>query len=699
MFADFHLFCLGAATVIDTALLLSVLERRNWRYVTPPVVAMITGVWLFHSGVFVDFLLIDATDGWSQAARWLSRCVMSGGLLLMPSAMLHGATRFFQTGLEIRTRRDWRYAVAYLPLIVMPAAMHSLSLAPDRPYLELMLSYLLPYVVWICIVNSGSALTFLLLRRQLVRPETRRFLAAMALILLVMSGWISYALFFAVDHWRDPTSPLPLSVLMAPLAPALLFAYFVIHYRFMQLMLERTFVYGAVLAAVLLFHQLVVEGLVERLDRRFRVDFAIAEGVLLFLVILAYQPIRRRVAESLRYLLGHSLDEVRERTRRLSVGIWQHLDDSPQAMVDWFVGSLRESFGVERAAVWLYDEQGDPFVASGNVEQFELTAVCALRHLLPSHGYVATGGLQLADFDVLDQLKQLQGVFAVRLDHENVSGLLLLGQRPRGSELSEEETHAILLLVEQLGVALHNAYLQRLRLDAERRAAQNEKLSTLGLLTSCVTHEIKNPLSSIKTIATVLGEQMGPRHEHAEDVRMILDEVQRLTDTTSQFLTFSRPEKSQSGPTELVPAIESAVHVLSHLAKQRGVTVTIDLDGALPPVSASQNLVREILFNLLLNAIEAACEGGNVSVAAKDEAEHVTVAIQDDGPGISAELQNRIFDPFVSDKPGGTGLGLFIVGRAVKEVGGKIQCHSNSTGTQFSVKLPSEVAGRGTPKL
>jgi len=363
-------------------------------------------------------------------------------------------------------------------------------------------------------------------------------------------------------------------------------------------------------------------------------------------------------------------------------------------MVNWFVGSLRESFGVERAAVWLYDEQDEPFVASGNVEQFELTAVRALRHVLPSHGYVAIGGLQSVDFDALDQLKQLQGGFAVRLDHENVSGLLLLGRRLRGSELSEEETHAILLLVEQLGVALHNAYLQRLRLEAERRAAQNENLSTLGLLTSCVTHEIKNPLSSIKTIATVLGEQMGPRHEFAEDVRMILDEVQRLTETTSQFLTFSRPEKNPSGPTELGPAIESAVHVLSHLAKQRGVTVTIDLAGTLPAFGAGQNTVREILFNLLLNAIEAACEGGNVSVAAEGGAEHVAIAIQDDGPGIPAELQNRIFDPFVSDKPNGTGLGLFIVGRAVAEVGGQIECHSESTGTQFIVKLPIKVSSR-----
>lgn len=688
MFADFHLFCLGAAATVDTALLLSVLERRNWRYVTPPVVSLVAGVWLFHSGAFVDFLLIDAAEGWSQAARWVSRCVMTAGLLLMPSAMLHGAARFFQTGLEIRTRPDWRYGLAYVPLIVLPAAMRSLALAPERPYLELLSSYLLPYVAWVCFVNVGSAITFLLLRRQLVRAESRRFLAAIAIILVVMSAWTACALFLAADQWREPASLVPLSVLLAPLIPALLFAYFVIQYRFMQLMLERTFVYGTVLAAVLLFHQLVVNGLVQRLDRRFHVNFAIVEGVLLFLVILAYQPIRRRVAESLRYLLGHSLDEVRGRTRRLSVGIWQHLDDLPQATVDWFVASLRESFGVESAAVWLYDEAGDPFVAAGDVDRFEPDAVRALRRVLPSHGYVAAGGLQFADFEALDQLQRLQGGLAVRLDHENVSGLLILGRRPRGGELSEEETHALLLLVEQLGVALHNAYLQRLRLDAERRAAQNEKLSTLGLLTSCVTHEIKNPLSSIKTIATVLSEQLGPGHEHAEDVRMILDEVQRLTDTTSQFLAFSRPEQQQDEPTALAPVIASAVHVLSHLAKRHGVTVRCDVAGSLPPVAAGRNTVREILFNLLLNAVEAAGEGGHVSLAAAVVEDHVVMTIQDDGPGIPADLRDRIFDPFASGKPGGTGLGLFIVGRAVGEVGGHIECHSDTTGTRFTVRLP-----------
>ncbi len=692
MFADLHLFCLGAAAVVDTALLLSVLERRNWRYVTPPVVTIITGVWLFHSGVFLDFLLIEADADWSLAARWLARGVMCAGLLLMPSAMLHGAARCSCTGLEIRTPWSWRYGLAYLPLLVLPAAMISLAAAPERPFLELLSNYLQPYLIWSCLVNVVAATTFLRLRRRTARPESRQFLAALAAILLLMSAWLVYALFFAVDHWRDLTSLVPLSVLMAPLVPALLFAYFVIQFRFMQLMVERTFVYGTVLAAVLLFHQLVVDRLVDQLDRHFHLDFAIVEGGLLFLIILAYQPIRRRVAESMRYLLGHSLDEVRERTRRLSVGIWHHIDDSPQAVMDWFVRSLGESFGVTTAAAWLYDEHGELLVVSGDVERFELVGVRALHTALPSHGYVATGGPQSADFEALDRLKQLHGSFAVRLDHENVSGLLCLGLRPWGSELSEEETHAILLLVEQLGVALHNAYLQRLRLEAERRAAQNEKLSTLGLLTSCVTHEIKNPLSSIKTIATVLGEQLGPQHEHAEDVRMILDEVQRLTDTTTQFLAFSRPEENHGGPTELIPVIESVVHVLSHLSKQQGVAVVCDLAESLPTVAAGQNAVREVLFNVLLNAIEAAGKsgstGGEVRVGAIGCAEHVTVSIQDNGPGIPTELLDHVFDPFVTDKPDGTGLGLFIAGRAVGEIGGRIECQSGPTGTCFTVGLP-----------
>ncbi len=696
MFADFHLFCLGAATVVDTALLLSVLERRNWRYVATPLVAILLGVWLFHVGVFADLLLIDATGRWPAAARWVSRSVMCCGLLLMPSAMLHGAIRFSRTGFALRRRRNWAYLPAYLPVLALPAAMVSLTRDPSAPFLDLLAGYLAPYVVWVCLVNVGAAASFLLLRQSREHPDASQFLAWIAVILVAMSGWLAYALFLAADQWRDPTSLVPLSVLMMPLVPALLFAYFVIQYRFMQLILERTLVYGALLAAVLLFHQLVVDDLVDRLDRTFKINFVIVEGVILFFIILAYQPMRRRVAESLRYLLGHSLEPVRERTRKISIGIWQHLADSPPELLDWFVDSLSESFGISTAAAWLYDDSGQPVVVSGDVANIDAAAINGLRDAMPSHGYVSTGEPGSGDFGAFDRLKRLQGSFAVRLDHENISGLLFLGRRPRGGEASDEETHSILLLVEQLGVALHNAQLQGLRLAAERRAAQNEKLSTLGLLTSCVAHEIKNPLSSIKTIATVLGEQLGPDHQHAEDVRMILEEVQRLGDTTTQFLAFSRPNDDDVGPTELRPAIDSAVHVLSHLARRQGVDVVVQLPERLRDVTATQNSLREILFNLLLNAIEAAGSQaerpGRVTLEASDDQESISLVIRDNGPGIARDLRERIFDPFVSGKAGGTGLGLFIVGRAVNEAEGTIDCQSDGEGTRFTVRLPATPA-------
>jgi signal transduction histidine kinase len=283
---------------------------------------------------------------------------------------------------------------------------------------------------------------------------------------------------------------------------------------------------------------------------------------------------------------------------------------------------------------------------------------------------------------------------AVRLDYQGVSGLLLLGRRPLGRDLGEEETSAVLLLVEQLGVTLYNSVLQQERLAAERRALQNEKLSTLGLLSSCITHEIKNPLSSIKTIATVLAEQLGPDSEHAEDLRLILSEVDRLATTTSQLLQFARPSSADSRPVTVREAVEGTLHVLTHLAKRRGVSIQTSLADDLPPVAADANAVREIFFNLLVNSIDAAASststgGGHVSMHCHRNGRYVVATLSDDGPGVPAEVQDRLFEPFMTTKECGTGLGLYIVSRRVAELAGEIHFDSvPGNGTSFTVKLP-----------
>ena len=136
------------------------------------------------------------------------------------------------------------------------------------------------------------------------------------------------------------------------------------------------------------------------------------------------------------------------------------------------------------------------------------------------------------------------------------------------------------------------------------------------------------------------------------------------------------------------------MHILSHLARQHGVKVTTELQMEDAIVSSTDSTLSEILFNLIKNAIEAVrdTKGPAVNIATHvlhaETHNTAVISISDSGPGISAELQDHIFEPFVTGKPDGTGLGLYLVGERVRELKGTIRCTSQSTGTVFEVKLP-----------
>ena len=132
---------------------------------------------------------------------------------------------------------------------------------------------------------------------------------------------------------------------------------------------------------------------------------------------------------------------------------------------------------------------------------------------------------------------------------------------PAAAISAKEEANAVLLLVEQLAITLDNSRLIADRLLAERRAGPLEKLSALGLMSSAIAHEIKNPLSAVKTIATVLQENLGPDSPHAEDVAVIRGEIDRLAATTQQLLAFARPDPISDRPVAVVPARSCGVRL------------------------------------------------------------------------------------------------------------------------------------------
>jgi signal transduction histidine kinase len=209
-------------------------------------------------------------------------------------------------------------------------------------------------------------------------------------------------------------------------------------------------------------------------------------------------------------------------------------------------------------------------------------------------------------------------------------------------------------------------------------------------MAATVAHEIKNPLSAIKSIAQVMGEDESLSREYSRDLSLIVGETDRLGQSVTQLLTFARKETPSELPMRAGQLIDSVVRLFQTGAEKEGIRLTTrvqhdeELDGS--AVSA----LRIALSNLLLNAIQATPRGGEVSVIESIDDAEVVVRVEDNGKGVSDELRQRIWEPFFTTKQRGTGLGLAIVRKRMEEAGGSARLipRVNGTGATFELRVP-----------
>jgi len=683
--SEFELFLLGAAAVLDTALLLILLDRSNRRRIVAPLLLLVLGAWLFHSGAWAQVLLRDSLGEWAAGLYWLALFAAVAGLLLMPSAMLHGVLRASLTGIDAYTQADRRYALLYVPLLGLLPLSWALQADTGLPLATQLSAWVLPYLLWLSAANFGSGLLFLRIYPRFALPWNRLFgrMTGWALLALVLTH--GFLFFIAMPLWPAYQAYWQLLAALTPIPLVLLVSYFIVRFNFMQLVLERVVIYGALVVAAILFHTVFLQDVWDALSDRFRINFVIVEGIILIALVLSVRPLRQRSAEALRYLLGQPVSQFRSHTRRFARRLVEHGEDSAPALLNWFCRSAPDALDLGYCSVYLLDEQDRVIIAAGQQANAltELEAAALLRDLNARERLACRPG-DAPRMAQGDRLLALGVAAAVVLEHPSVRGLMLAG-RGRG-DMHDERLNALILLAEQLALTLHSSQLQAQRLQAERRAMQNDKLSALGLVAGSIAHEVKNPLSSLKTIASVMREECS--EEQAEDLDLMLSELDRLSQTVHRLLQFARPPKPGAQSANLAAEVEILLQVLRHLARQKNIELRCELAEGLAELAIEPHSLREILFNLLGNAIEAAGSGGCVQLQAEICAAQATIKVSDNGPGIAAAVCEQLFQPFVSSKAQGTGLGLYLVGLRVREAGGSIDCASDSSGTVFTLCLP-----------
>ena len=248
------------------------------------------------------------------------------------------------------------------------------------------------------------------------------------------------------------------------------------------------------------------------------------------------------------------------------------------------------------------------------------------------------------------------------------------------------------------------AVVERLQ-ESQREVLRNEQLAAVGQLAAGVAHELRNPLQSMQLLvqsATAEGETGCLR---GRDLTVLQEAVDRVKRSVQAFLDFARPPALEKQPTDLRAILQQTAELVTGRLRRQGTSLSCDMPSKPVIVEADPDQMRQLVLNLLLNALDAVATGGRVSVrlripcsepngsaavagqAASDA--WVAMEISDDGRGLPAELGDRIFDPFVTTKDTGVGLGLAICRRVTEAHGGRLEASDRSPmGATFTVRLP-----------
>jgi len=312
-----------------------------------------------------------------------------------------------------------------------------------------------------------------------------------------------------------------------------------------------------------------------------------------------------------------------------------------------------------------------------------ITAIYMPHVMLQWGGFVETNLMRFLQIALFNVIGYVTGVLSEQRMEEN----------RRYREAAERLRQSLELLKRQSE--------QLSELEQQLRLA--DRLAVVGELTASLAHEVRNPLGAIRGAAEILRDELPPNARQSEFFDILVQETERLSAVLENYLNLARKQPHRISRFEVGDLLESIQRMLTAMARKTHVQLEMDVTGQPLWLMADPNQLRQILLNLVLNAIQAMPEGGTITLRARRVSEtapdsestpmrqnYIEISVEDQGSGIPEEIRDKIFKPFFTTKTEGTGLGLAIVKRLADENGWEIRVTSKSgQGTTVTVRLPA----------
>jgi signal transduction histidine kinase len=268
-------------------------------------------------------------------------------------------------------------------------------------------------------------------------------------------------------------------------------------------------------------------------------------------------------------------------------------------------------------------------------------------------------------------------------------------------DLTQRDIQLVNAVADQLAIALQNANLyEELQISLQHEKAirnqlvQNERLAVMGRLLATVSHELNNPLQAIQNALFLLREERGISLQGKQDLEIVLAESERMAGMIERLRSTYRATQPQDFQfTQVNHIVQDVLALITTLLRHNQISFVFNADMTLPMIPALADQLRQVVLNLLMNAVEAMSDGGQLTVTTQSlpERSEILLTVSDTGSGIEADILPNIFDAFVTNKLRGTGLGLTISYDIVIKHRGRITAENNpERGSTFSVWLPLE---------
>jgi signal transduction histidine kinase len=475
----------------------------------------------------------------------------------------------------------------------------------------------------------------------------------------------------------------PTTLMLLASLPGALLGRAIFRYNLLDLRVPRNVTYSIVaIFAVLLYINVIrrVSGLLELHNI---LPSAATEAVMIFILVVLLEPVKKLID---RVLYASFVSEV-EPVQRLVAGIQERAKRSGdvKALQLFVEEHAPADLRLQRATLRLVGN-----IANGP-SSTEVQGSKGPESAMPRP--VAQVAVQENESPIQNRKSKIQNIlpqaFPIRRG-DTVLGYLDVV--PLAPGLSGDQQGSLQLLADQLAAAMELCQLIADKVKLERALAAKERMAFLGEMAARIAHNVKNPLSSMKTVVQLLEEDSTLPEHVREDCRMVTCEIDRLNRNISQVLKYAKPARDTALAVDLAAIVTRTLTLSRAEAERRELTVVFHGSGPCP-VAGGEEAVSDILSNLVVNAVEASPPCTTVSVRlvrAECSLGQVALSVEDQGRGIPAELRDKIFQPFFTTRPAGTGLGLAIVSRRAEEIDGSVECLSPigpHGGTRFVVRF------------